>query len=481
MMKKIVLFFAILFSIVGTNQAQLADDSFAQNFTLKDINGNSHTLYNYLDSGYTVIIDVSATWCGPCWAYHNSKSLETLYEEHGPGSADNKVRVLFIEGDVSTTNDNLHGIGGNTQGDWVSGTPYPIIDLNSSNSASIMTNYKIGYFPTVYAICPNRQLFEIGQLSGANLWTNSQSYCGNKVATTDNDPALLSYTGNVNDCKTPTIKVKMQNMGKIALTAATITAEPDGFSPIVYNWTGNLAPYAVADVTLGTLPITQNTKMNVKITSTDDNAANNIVSSEILYGILSGSKTAVVKVATDKLGAQTTWKISANGLTIKSGGPYANETAPGTYVREEVTFSLPLNACYKVEVFDSGNNGMKGVNGEGYVKVLDANGVEMVSISDFKDTGVGIFKKDATSAVGELESTIASIYPNPSNNVFFVTSTQHDLKMSVENMMGQKLNTQISANEGTYSIDLSSYPAGTYVLKVRNGDLLESHKLVLVK
>ena len=46
--------------------AQLPAGSFGQDFTITDQFGVSHNLYNYLDQGYTVYLDVSATWCGPC-------------------------------------------------------------------------------------------------------------------------------------------------------------------------------------------------------------------------------------------------------------------------------------------------------------------------------------------------------------------------------------------------------------------------------
>lgn len=479
-MKKLLQLCAFSLLLAFSANAQLADDSFAPNWTLKDINGNSHTLYNYLDSGYTVIIDVSATWCGPCWNYHNSGALEGLYHDYGPGTADNKVRVFFIEGDVATTSDNLRGIGSNTLGDWITGTPYPIIDLTSSTS-SFNTNYKISYFPTVYAVCPNRQLFEIGQQSTAGLWSGLNSYCGNKIATTNNDPAIIGYSGNIDDCKTPVVKLKLQNMGKEVLTAASFTAEAAGLTPLVYNWTGSLAPYATADINMGTMPITKNTALTVKITTADDNTLNNTVERNILYGKLSQSKTAVVKVATDRLGAQTTWKITSNGVKLKEGGPYTNQNAPGVYPQADVTFNLPFNNCYKVEVFDSGNNGMTGANGNGYVRVEDLTGQELVSIDQFTASAYGIFKKDATSSNEELEPSVAGIFPNPSTGVFTVVSTQHDLEMSVQNFMGQTITVKNNANGGNYEFDLSNYPAGTYLLKVRNGAQLETHKMILVK
>lgn len=50
--------------------------STAPDFNVTDINGNSHNLYEILDAGYIAIIDVSATWCGPCWTLHQSHTLQ---------------------------------------------------------------------------------------------------------------------------------------------------------------------------------------------------------------------------------------------------------------------------------------------------------------------------------------------------------------------------------------------------------------------
>jgi hypothetical protein len=478
-------------------KAQLPDGSIAPDWTLSDINGVSHNLYTDLNAGKTVFIDVSATWCGPCWSYHTGGALEALWTAHGPtggtgvsASTTNDVMVYFIEGDGTTGTNALHGIGGidgTTQGDWVTGVNHPIIDpaataINAFNSA-----YAIGYFPTIYMICPNRVIKEVGQITAAALYTAKGTCPAPAVAAAD--AALLASLSTPTVCDVATLSTRLQNNSTTTLTSCTIIAKQGATTVATYPWSGSLGTYAYADIALGTTPISANTTFTYSITTADAISSNNTSTGTVNYSALQANSSFItVKITTDRYGSETKWKLkNSSGTTVGSGGPYANAAANGAYPQTDVNLTLPLG-CYTFELTDAYGDGFTGTFGNGSATIVAA-GVNVISVTSFTTDFYSNAYKIMTTGIDENQSVgNVSVFPNPITNnatVNFNMVTENNVSIVVVNALGQSvLNENLGsmpAGDQSYSLDATKLENGLYFLNITVGNNTITKKVAINK
>ena len=336
--------------------AQLPDGSIAPDFTATDINGVEHNLYDLLDEGKKVILQFSATWCGPCWSYHTSGVLEEVYETYGPNGTD-EVRVFFLEADDTTNDDDLNGTGTATQGDWVTGTPYPIID----NAGSIFDEYAGAYYPTIYTVCPNRVLTESGQASFSDhvaIFTANDC----SAATLANDPALLDVTSESVFCpgEPQTVSVDMMNLGLENLTAATLGVFVDGEELQSTLWTGDLETYGIAEVAIDDVYFSGSSDFTVEITDANDQNESNNSAPGFTEEAVESAMLIHVEIMVDNWSNEIGWSISndAGGVVeaVSQGG--LTSGFEGDVFEWWVT--LPEEGCYTFEITDSYGDGING-------------------------------------------------------------------------------------------------------------------------
>ena len=469
---------ALLLTFSAT--AQLPDGSIAPDFTATDINGVEHNLYDLLDQGKKVIIDFSATWCGPCWNYHNTGALEEIWETYGPDGT-NEAYVFFIEGDDTTTQADLEGTGTATTGNWIEGTGYPIID----NGGSIFDDYEGAYYPTIYTICPNRQLRESGQimasahadiLFGADCAAATQAY----------DAAVLSYTGETISCSGSPSAVSAQliNLGINNLTSATLELYISGASVLSYNWSGNLDTYASEDVQMGSYQFDGSTDFSIRITSGDQNADNDVTFASI-DGATAGTTLFYVYLLTDGWGNEVGWEIAdSEGNVVESVAPgaYENDTAYETYV------GVPSTGCYTFTMIDTYGDGLFGSqwgqsDGECYVFTVD-NDLNNFSQIYGNNGSYDYFSEsraaDVQTVVGleeEAAATTFNVYPNPVEDVAWVDLSlagNEEVRLDVVNLIGQKVFAQdlgtMSAGNSRLPLDLAGLESGIYLVTLTAGD-----------
>ncbi len=162
----------VFFSLISSS---FHSQNAAPDFYATDINNNEWHLQELLDSGKTVILEFSATWCPPCWSYHLSGSLEYLHNLYGPSGSDD-LSIFFIESDLSTDNDDLFGFGDYTQGDFGGTMAYPIID--GVDGYQISQSFGLTYYPYILTVCPNGEYFESGAATAESHYNMIQEQCG---------------------------------------------------------------------------------------------------------------------------------------------------------------------------------------------------------------------------------------------------------------------------------------------------------------
>ena len=156
---------------------------YAPNFTVTDINGTSHTLYDYLDSGYVTVLELLSVTCGHCIAY--APGTENSYQTNGPNGT-NVARFLGLEVNSSTDSSAI----ANFMSTY--GVTMPIAD----NVSPVGINYQLYYTPSYFVVYPDSSYTTLCPMYCVT--TSSYLSIENQL-----DAAIAAWTPPVSGCMDP--------------------------------------------------------------------------------------------------------------------------------------------------------------------------------------------------------------------------------------------------------------------------------------
>jgi thiol-disulfide isomerase/thioredoxin len=496
-MKKYVAFVLGLV-FVSHLSAQLPSGSQAPDFSATDINGQTWNLYDILASGKIVVLEVSATWCPPCWAYHNSGAMQELYAAHGP-DGDNRLQVLFVEGDPNTNFDCLHGLPGCNDyslGNYVAGVSYPIFD-----NAAIADSFQVAFLPAVLIICPNKKVYEVNPVGSEALWEEAQhcpvAYGANNAGIFQYDPGTPLYE----ICGTANLApaFNLVNLGTTNLQSATIELQWDNNTVQTLQWYGNLPLYGEAPIALDNWNVSSNGALKTQVTLVnnggDDDFSNNVQINHFTEAAEFNSQQIILKIRTDNYAIETYWELRDDLGNILDHGGNENvgpeggnvifnlAAGPGTYPNNALikdTLTLPAGGCYSLHFVDAYGDGMCCNFGNGYYKLynIDNPVIPVFTGGEFgayDDRGFGV---PTLSAVQEATAiTDLDMYPNPAASQLFLEWEVDDASFQVQgavyNTLGQHVLRFYPEKTGTarqYAVlSLQDWPEGMYWLHLQGG------------
>lgn len=482
-MKNLLLPWCLLAPALSLAQPMLVGGNTSPNWTATDINGNSHTLYDYLDQGYTVILDFSATWCPPCASFHQSHVLKNLYEQHGPGTADDNLMVFLIESDDATDLADLNGTGDQSPIDWVTGTPYPIIDAEAVGDV-----YGVFGFPTIYTICPSRVIATHGYVADmAFMWDQCQ-VCMHQNADSPHDAALIPTYNEMfcRDASTP-LTTTLINVGTTPLTSATIEAVECYDSIVVSTgtWTGSLGTYEAATVDL---PAWEDAPPGgqcvfFRITTPDDDAANSTSTNSNFYAMSPGPSGSgiTIELLTDGHGDHLAWRLAAafgDVVDRRDAGELENNTS------YTFTYTLGADTCWW---FIISNDVVDAIETPGYYR-LSSYGETFITHEETWQTIVpgSMFVDQAyfrtTSGVGVPQAIdpAVSVYPNPADVEVMVSGVEPGRRLTVHDATGRIVRSIRSTGQQAV-IDIRELRTGMYTVVVSDKDYRSAFPLVVLR
>lgn len=303
--------------------------------------------------------------------------------------------------------------------------------------------------------------------------------------------------------------VTIQNYGSTPLTSLNVSYEINGTTGSI-PWTGNLAFYETANVSLGNINFTPDASNTLNVTTSnpnggnDENSSNNSKAIDVALASYA-SLDITVQVRTDFYPGETSWEIREDNGTLVTSQQYVAGNVDqfggggadaGVTKTHQVT--LNPNKCYSFKMFDSFGDGMQSFNGAtnnppyGYTILTNWGGIIIQDQADnfnFGDETENAMRTDESSSINDLnEFTSFNVFPNPASNLINVEiSLEKPEAVNVEviDILGQRVKFEQFNNVGTgvttMPLNVSNLASGIYTIRVSSNTAESFKKFTIAK
>ena len=412
-------------------------------WTADDMNGNTHVLQNHIDESKAVLVDISAHWCGPCFDLHESHSMAGVYHDFGPDGT-NEVMVFFTDVDAGSSIPILQG-GSGSQGDWITGTEYPIIGPNGQG-AHVDGFYNGSGVPTLYLHCDNSAPVIGTSYDWWTLYATIKGSCPSAFTYSGADASLLKHAGIAGCPGNYYAEVSLYNASSnTTLTSADIELRsPSGQLLYTENWSGSLSPLNKKSVSINYI-ITSEGAYTAKVTNPNGITDSRPTGDEEIVNVIYAFDNAYwLSDITVNVGgsSSTSWYLKSGSAGVIGSGFGG--------VPENITISA--DECYELLVIQG--------SGETF-EITDANGVCTSGIANGPQYSA-YFGSGGSPWTGIEEELLSlKLYPNPANNTLNVEGNYDAIQ--VFDILGKLL----IDSEAKEKIDVSSLNSGVYIVELK--------------
>ncbi len=293
-------------------------------------------------------------------------------------------------------------------------------------------------------------------------------------------------------CGKPVIEIR--NGGSTTLTSVDVIYGVVGATPDTVTWTGSLDLLESEIVELESISDWDGTSTNFEVTlsnpnnGTDEYADNNSMASSFdtvpVY-----STYLILEVGTNNRAAENNWKIYDNAGDIVA----LNDLAFGNTFHSD-TINLQ-EGCFEFVLTDTDRDGLSWwansdeTNG-GPVWIKNSKDPAEIYQSFQTDFGTEIrhqfmTKNTFNSGVKGVQKGKLSVVPNPSSGQFTISASNVSMfkntKVMVTTIQGELIYEDVVSNIRQMDLDLSTFPAGSYVLMLQSEDRVFNNELLIIR